>query len=120
MFEDKAFVQEDHPLAVRLFQETPPFLLSQLLGLTIDQWLAIERRHTRDQEKQRGGVLSTWGQRGDSAKWSVLVEALIVMGLRGKAQIACIEKGEPSWTLLFQGVFLSWEKCFYHNLCFSE
>ena len=94
MFEDKVFVEDDYPLAERLFQDTPPFLLSQLLGLRMDQWLAVEAEEKTDQEKQRGGVLRTWGRTGDSAKWSVLVEALIIVGLRGRAQIAYMEKGQ--------------------------
>ena len=96
MFEDKEFMEEDYPLAVRLFEDTPPFLLSQILGLRMEEWLAIEAVDKKNDEKQRASVLQTWGRsRGDSAKWSVLVEALIILGLRGKAQIACIEKGMP-------------------------
>ena len=96
VFEDKEFKEEDYPLAVRLFEDTPPFLLSQILGLRMAEWLAIEAVDKKDDEKQRGSVLQTWGRsRGDSAKWGVLVEALIILGLRGKAQIACIEKGMP-------------------------
>jgi hypothetical protein len=96
MFEDKEFMEEDYPLAVRLFEDTPPFLLSQILGLRMAEWLAIEAVDKKDDEKQRGSVLQTWGRsRGDSAKWGVLVEALIILGLRGKAQIAFMEKGEP-------------------------
>ena len=97
VFEDKSFSEEEVPLAVRLFGETPPFLLSQILGLSMEEWLAIERGpgHKKEAEKQRGSVLLAWGRtRQDSAKWSVLVEALIILGLRGNAQIACIEKGK--------------------------
>ena len=96
MFEDKEFMEEDYPLAVRLFEDTPPFLLSQILGLRMEEWLAIEAVDKKNDEKQRASVLQTWGRsRGDSAKWSVLAEALIILGLRGKAQIAYMEKGEP-------------------------
>ena len=88
-------MEEDLSLAAQLFQDCPPFLLSQLLGLTLDQWGAIEVAEMRDLDGQRRVVLRTWGQqRGEAAKWSLLVEALIIMGLRGKAQTACIEKGE--------------------------
>ena len=87
-------MEEDLSLAAQLFQDCPPFLLSQLLGLTLDQWGAIEVAEMRDLDRQRRVVLRTWGeQRGEAAKWSLLVEALIIMGLRGKAQTACIEKG---------------------------
>ena len=87
-------MEEDLSLAAQLFQDCPPFLLSQLLGLTLDQWVPIEAAEKKDLDKQRSGVLRTWGQqRGEAAKWSLLVEALIIMGLRGKAQTACIEKG---------------------------
>ena len=94
-------MEEDLPYAVRLFEDTPPFLLSQILGLRVDQWLAIEAAEKKDMEKQRGGVLQSWGRSGDSAKWSALVEALIIVGLRSKAQAACIEKGKPMYLRLF-------------------
>ena len=94
MFEDKPFVEKDHPLALSLFQGVPPFLLSQILGLPMDQWQAIEKSDLKDEEKQRSNVLSAWGKTGHSATWSVLVEILIELGLRGRAQNACIEKGQ--------------------------
>ena len=97
VFEDKAFMEEDLPYAVRLFEDTPPFLLSQILGLRMDQWLAIEEADKEDMERQQVGVLQSWGRSGDSAKWSALVEALIIVGLRGKAQTACLNKGEHSF-----------------------
>ena len=100
MFEDKSFIEEEVPLAVRLFGETPPFLLSQILGLSMEEWLTIEREpgDKKEAEKQRGSVLLSWGRTTrDSAKWSVLVEALIILGLRSNAQIAYMEKGEPTY-----------------------
>ena len=95
VFEDKPFVREDHSLAMGLFEGVPPFLLSQILGLTMEQWQAIEAADRRDEEKQRSSVLHEWGKNSkDTANWSVLVEALIELGRRGKAQTAWIEKGK--------------------------
>ena len=104
-------MEEDLSLAAQLFQDCPPFLLSQLLGLTLDQWGTIEIAKMEDLDRQRRVVLRTWGeQRGEAAKWSLLVEALIVMGLRDKAQTACIEKGGLQLTL-FPG---------FKSLCFAQ
>ena len=55
--------------------------------------MAIEESDPKNEEKQRNNVLIKWGKAGSSGKWSVLVETLIELGLRGKAQSACIEKG---------------------------
>ena len=93
MFEDKPFVVEDQAFAGSLFQDVPPFLLSQILSLPMEQWMAIEASDPKNEEKQRRNVLIKWGKAGSSAKWSVLVETLIELGLRGRAQSACIEKG---------------------------
>ena len=98
MFEDKQFVWEDESLAEGLVEGVPPFLLSQILGLTMEQWLAIEAADRKDEGKQRGCVLREWEKGGSSAKWSVLVETLIELGLRGRAQSACIEKGRHQHT----------------------
>ena len=46
-------MEEDYPLAVRLFEDTPPFLLSQILGLRMAEWLAIEAVDKKDDAKQR-------------------------------------------------------------------
>lgn len=93
VFEDKPFVEEDQNLAVSLFEEVPPFLLSQILSLPMDRWLAIEAGDSKDEEKQRSNVLGEWRRTGSAATWSVLVETLVELGLRGRAQTACIEKG---------------------------
>ena len=93
VFEDKPFVKEDHAFAVNLFQNVPPFLLSQILGLTMDQWKAIEAVDVKNEHKQLSNVIQEWGKSYDTAKWSVLVETLVELGLRGKAQMASVEKG---------------------------
>ena len=94
MFEDKPFVEEDLAFAGSLFQDVPPFLLSQILSLPMERWVAIEKSDPKNEEKQRSNVLAEWGRTGSTAMWSVLVETLIELGLRGKAQSACIEKGQ--------------------------
>ena len=93
VFEDKSFLKEDHDFAVNLFQDVPPFLLSQILGLSIDEWEVIEAVDVKNEPKQLSNVIKEWGKSGDTAKWSVLVETLIELGLRGKAQLASVEKG---------------------------
>ena len=55
--------------------------------------MAIEASDPKNEEKQRRNVLNEWGKAESTAKWSVLVETLVELGLRGKAQSACIEKG---------------------------
>ena len=92
-FEDKPFVEEDQEFAGSLFQDVPPFLLSQILSLPMEQWVAIEASDPKNEEKQRNNVLIEWGKTRSSAMWSVLVETLIELGLRGMAQSACSEKG---------------------------
>jgi hypothetical protein len=94
-FEDKPFVEEDQAFAGSLFQDVPPFLLSQILSLPMEQWVAIEASDPKNEERQRNKVLDEWRKSGSGAKWSVLVETLIELGLRGRAQSACIEKGVP-------------------------
>ena len=93
VFEDKPFTEEDQTLAGSLFQDVPPFLLSQILNLPMEQWVAIEKSDPKNEEKQRSNVLDEWRKSGSTALWSVLVETLIELGLRGRAQSACIEKG---------------------------
>ena len=105
VFEDKPFVEKDQAFAVSLFQDVPPFLLSQILSLPMEQWVAIEESDPKNEEKQRRNVLNEWGKAESNAKWSVLVETLIELGLRRKAQSACIEKGQ-SYSLLFSVIFL--------------
>ena len=95
VFEDKPFVEEDQALARSLFQDVPPFLLSQILSLPMESWMAIEKNNPKNEEKQRNNVLDEWMKTGSTAMWSVLVETLIELGLRCKAQRACNEKGEP-------------------------
>ena len=94
VFEDKPFVEEDQVFAGSLFQDVPPFLLSQILSLPMERWVAIEKNHPKNEEKQRSNVLAEWGRTGSTAMWSVLVETLIELGLRGRAQSACVEKGQ--------------------------
>ena len=98
MFEDKRFVCEDESLAEGLFEGVPPFLLNQILGLTMEQWLAIEAADRKDEGKQRCSVLREWEKGGSSAKWSVLVETLTELGLRSRAQSVFIEKGKHRYT----------------------
>ena len=93
MFGDKPFVEEDLDWALSLFEGVSPFLLSQILSLPMERWMAIEAGDPEDEGKQRGGVLGQWGKGGSAAMWSVLVEALIELGRRSTAQTACIEKG---------------------------
>ena len=100
VFEDKPFLEEDHSLALSLFQGIPPFLLSQILGLPMDQWMEIEKSDLKDKEKQRSNVLSAWRNTGHSVLWSTLVEILIELGLQARAQTACIEKGEFFLTVI--------------------
>ena len=95
MFGDKPFVEGDLDWALSLFEGVSPFLLSQILNLPMERWMAIEAGDLEDEGKQRGGVLGQWGKRGSAAMWSVLVEALVELGLKGRAQTACIEKGLP-------------------------
>ena len=94
MFEDKPFLEEDQAFAGSLFQDVPPFLLSQILSLPMEQWVAIEASDPKNEERQRNKVLDEWRKAGSGAMWSVLVETLIELGLRGRAQSACIEKGQ--------------------------
>ena len=94
MFKDKPFVEEDQEFAGSLFQDVPPFLLSQILSLPMEQWVAIEESDPKNEEKQRRNVLNEWGKAESTANWCVLVETLIELGLRGRAQSACIEKGQ--------------------------
>ena len=94
MFEDKPFVTEDQVFAEQLFHNVPPFLLSQILSLPMERWVAIETSDPKNEEKQRSNVLDEWGKADSTAKWSVLVETLIELGLRSRAQNACIEKGQ--------------------------
>ena len=101
VFEDKSFLKEDHEFAVNLFQDVPPFLLSQILGLTMDQWKAIEAVDVKNEPKQLSNVIKEWGKSSDTAKWSVLVETLIELGLRGMAQMASVEKGLPAVVILY-------------------
>ena len=77
MFGDKPFVEEDLDWALSLFEGVSPFLLSQILSLPMERWMAIEAGDPEDEGKQRGGVLGQWGKGGSAAMWSVLVEALI-------------------------------------------
>ena len=93
VFEDKPFLEEDKLFAVNLFEGVPPFLLSQILGLPMDQWKGIEAANLKDRNKQLGSVLLSWNRSGPVAKWSVLIETLTELGLRGKAQTVCFEKG---------------------------
>ena len=113
VFEDKPFLEEDHPLALGLFQGIPPFLLSQILGLPMDQWQAIEKSDLKDEEKQRSNVLSAWGKTGHSVTWSVLVEILIELGLRERAQNACIEKGEFFLTVIHTSGYNTYVTVFF-------
>ena len=99
VFEDKPFLEEDHFFAVDLFQGVSPFLLSQILGLPMDQWKAIETASVKDQQKQLSSVLQAWRRSGATANWSDLVETLTELGLRGKAQTVCLDKGISSTIL---------------------
>ena len=106
VFEDKPFVEEDQVFAGSLFQDVPPFLLSQMLSLPMERWLDIEASDPKNEEKQRNNVLAEWGKTGSTAMWSVLVETLIELGLRSRAQSACNEKGELC-------MFVVIASCFY-------
>ena len=116
MFEDKPFVEEDQAFAGSLFQDVPPFLLSQILSLPMKQWVAIEASDPKNEEKQRRNVLNEWGKADSTANWSVLVETLIELGLRGRAQSACIEKGQlySLWIYIF---LMFWVYIYKETFC---
>ena len=95
VFRDKPFVEEDLDLALSLFEGVSPFLLIQILSLPMEQWKYV--RSWWLQSNQLAHVLRQWarGEGRSAAMWSVLVEALIELGLRDRAQTACTKK---SWS----------------------
>ena len=99
MFGDKPFIEGDLDRALSLFEGVSPFLLSQILNLPMERWMAIEAGEPEDEGKQRGSVLGQWGKGGSAAMWSVLVEALVELGLKGRVQTACIEKGLSQYVI---------------------